>query len=109
MADGQLAEHPPDDAVEVVASGQVGQKDGVLLLYRGPVGPVHARIVKIVAVNPPCLIEHLSPLGCRVDTDFDGRSSISLAGRRRAVSRSTIDVFIGWRKDERLLALRARR
>src|SRR5207302_941849 len=73
VADRQLAEHPTQNAIEVAARRQVRQEGLVLPLDRLPVGPVHVRIVEVVAIDAPGLVKDLPPLGPRLDADFDRR------------------------------------
>src|SRR5262249_49704378 len=82
VADGQFAEHPADDAVEIAAGAQVRQKRSVLLADGGPVGAVHGRIVEVIAVDAPGFVENLRPFGARLDTNFDGLDIEPAFGRR---------------------------
>ena len=71
MTHGQLAEHGADHAVEVAAAGEVGQERLIFSPHGVPVRPVHVRGIEKVSVDPPCLVEHLGPLGPGLDPDRD--------------------------------------
>ena len=84
MAHGQLAAHPLDQAVQVRAAGQLGQEDGVLVAHGFPVHAMHARIIEIVAVDAPHLVENLRPLGARIGLHLDGVDlDLAFAGRQQ--------------------------
>ena len=71
MAHCQFAEHPLHHAREVLPHADIRQKDFVFGLHRSPVVAVHVRVVEIIAVDAPRLVEHLPPLGHRIDLHRD--------------------------------------
>ena len=97
-------------AVQVGARREVRQERRVLLPHRRPVGAVHVRVVEVVAVDPPGLVEDLRPLGARVDRAPRDGVDREAALRRSIgfVRRATIDQRAVGRV-EQLLARRPRR
>ena len=73
VADGELAEHHPDHAVQVVPRGQVRKELFILVPDGIPVGTVHVRRVEVVAVDPPGFAEDLGPFGAGLDPHRDRR------------------------------------
>ncbi|MCX6577190.1 MAG: hypothetical protein NTV82_12455, partial [Candidatus Aminicenantes bacterium] len=59
------------------------QKHFIFFLHGRPVGAVHIRRVKKVAIDAPGFIKDLLPFGARINPDFDGIDvELDLAGLR---------------------------
>ena len=71
MTDRKLAEHPLHHSRQVLAHGDIRQKHFILRFHCFPVIAVHVRVVEVVAIDSPCLIENLPPLGHWIDLDLN--------------------------------------
>ncbi len=63
----QLRDEFPEHVVDVPARHGVLEQLAVALAHLVPVHAVHARVVEIVALQPPRVVEDLPPLGHRVN------------------------------------------
>ena len=63
----EFANHLAQDVGQAVAVGDRRQQLGILVAHLFPVHAVHGRGVEVVALLPPDLVEHLFPLGWRID------------------------------------------
>ncbi len=71
VSDDQLAVHPGKHASQILPRGEIGKEHRVLRLHRVPVRAMHVRVVEIIAIDAPCFVENLAPLGSRIDLHFD--------------------------------------
>ena len=71
MAGVQLADHFADDVSQVGAVVDVLDHRGVLLSDRSPIQSVHVRVVEVVALCAPRLLEDLRPLGAWIDEHLE--------------------------------------
>jgi len=92
VAGVELADHLPDEVVEVGSIPAEGDEAAVLRTHALPVDTVHAGVVEPVPLDPPRLVEDLQQLGIAVDLhrelgELDLRSGCVLAvpdlGRHR--------------------------
>src|SRR5262249_32253810 len=79
VSDPKLAAHPLNHPVQIASRRNVREKDRVLLPHRLPISAVIVGRVEVVAIYPPRFVEHLIPLGARVDVNFN-RIGIDLTG-----------------------------
>ena len=79
---GEFADHLAQDVSEIVAAGDIGKQNFVLLPHRFPIHAVHAGLEEVIALLPPDLVEDLPPLGGRIDLQRAARRDS--ARRRRS-------------------------
>src|SRR5215469_8515483 len=86
MAHSQLSADSGDQISEVHAMADIGDHREVLIINGLPVIPVHFGIVKVLALESPCLAKDLCPFGSWVDEHFKlGDVNRTIANFCRAV------------------------
>src|SRR5713226_9453037 len=70
MPDHQLAADSGDEITEIGTVPNERHERTVLLVDRVPVGAVHRRIVEVLALDAPRLVEDLCPFGAWLDADL---------------------------------------
>jgi len=63
----ELTDHLAEDEIQIDSCRYVGHQGSVALLHLIPPDAVHLRVVEPVATDAPVLVEHLSPLGPRIE------------------------------------------
>src|SRR5262249_37439261 len=62
VPNSELATHPLDHKVQIVARCKMRQELSVLLASRIPIDPVHVRRIEVIPIDAPSLVEYLRPL-----------------------------------------------
>src|SRR5947208_16088449 len=73
MPNTQLTADRRDEVSQVGAMPDVGQERSILLVDRGPVGALHAGVIKEFALDAPGLAKNLGPLGLRLHLHLQRR------------------------------------
>ena len=73
MPHTQLTADRRDEVSQVGAMPDVGQERSILLVDRGPVGALHAGVIKEFALDAPGLAKNLGPLGLRLHLHLQRR------------------------------------
>src|SRR5438132_3150400 len=74
MPNTQLTADRRDEVSQVGAMPDVGQERSILLVDRGPVGALHAGVIKEFALDAPGLAKNLGPLGLRLHLHLQRRN-----------------------------------
>src|SRR3954470_23524105 len=71
MSNGELPTRERDEIAQIGTVANIGQERAVFIVHGLPVRAVHLRVVEVVALVAPGLLEDLRPLGAWIDEHLE--------------------------------------